>query len=76
MNAADLKSLIGRRARFSLSLSNGDIATYSAAIVKVGPKDKPGTVWIEIPARVRMLPFPPIGGKRYGLFLATNLKLK
>jgi hypothetical protein len=63
-------SLIGRRARFSISNSNGSVITFTAPIVKLQGDDM---VWIEMPARVRRLPFPPLGGKRYGLFPISTL---
>ena len=29
--------------------------------------------WVEMPARVRRLPFPPLGGKRYGKYRVSSL---
>ena len=66
-------SLLGRKARFSHSLSNGAIVNFTASIVKLAHDDQ---VWVEMPARVRQLPFPPLGGKRYGLFPVSKLILK
>jgi acetyltransferase-like isoleucine patch superfamily enzyme len=51
--------------RLSTTNSDGSVISYSARIVRTNPDN---TIWVEIPARVRALPFPPYGGKRYAQF--------
>lgn len=49
-----------------------DTIVFSARVVKI---DTDGMVWVEIPTRVRELPFPPLQGKRYGKFRRQDLTL-
>lgn len=65
-------SLVGRKARFSTTHSDGSIITFSARIAK---DNGDGTAWVEMPTRVRQLPFPPLGGKRFGRYLISKLVL-
>ena len=65
-------TLIGRKARFHCDQATGERVTYSARIVKVDGAN----AWVEIPERVRTLPFPPHGGKRYALFAIHSLKVQ
>ena len=65
-------SLIGRKVRFSITHSDMSIIMFSARIVKM---HTPETVWVEMPPRVRALPFPPLDGKRYGLYPINSLPL-
>jgi hypothetical protein len=46
--------------------SDGGTVTFNAKIVK---RETDGSVWVEIPARVRRMPFPPVGGKRFARFV-------
>lgn len=64
---------IGTKVRFRLSTSDGGYVTFSARVVKFQGDDH---VWIEMPPRVRSLPFPPLGGKRYGLYAIATLNLQ
>ena len=43
--------------------------TFAARIVKIDG----AFAWVEMPPRVRRLPFPPIGGKRYGKYEMSKL---
>lgn len=52
--------------------SNGLIITYSAKVLKITEKEK--TILVEIPERVRTLPFPPYKGKRYVIFDYNQVK--
>jgi len=58
------------KARFSTMHSDGSTITFAARIVK---DNGDGTVWVEMPERVRRLPFPPLGGKRFGLYEKSTL---
>ena len=49
--------------RFSTTHSDGSVITYAAPVVAVEISDK--SVWVEIPFRMRKLPFPPYNGKRF-----------
>jgi len=49
------------RIRFTTSLSNGGMLTFSAPVVAMRIKDRAPIV--RIPSRVRSIPFPPFGGK-------------
>jgi len=60
---------IGTRVRFSHPLSNGGTLTFTAKVVKLDGE----WAWVEMPERVRTIPFPPLGGKRYGKYRATDL---
>jgi hypothetical protein len=64
------ETLVGRKARFADSLSDGGVVNFTARIVKDTGN---GCVLVEMPERVRKIPFPPIGGKRYGLFWVKDL---
>ena len=70
MTTLSAPSLVGRKARFSTSHSDGSVITFSARIVK---DNNDGTAWVEMPKRVRELPFPPLGGKRYGRYRIADL---
>lgn len=59
---------VGTRVRFTHSHVMQTV-TFSARVVKLDG----AYAWVEMPARVRALPFPPIGGKRYGKYLIANL---
>jgi len=48
--------------KLSTTHSNGSIITYSAPVIATRVKDR--AAWVQIPARVRELPFPPFDGKR------------
>jgi hypothetical protein len=61
---------LGTRVRFSHPTSNGGTVTFTARVVKQAGN---GRVWVEMPARVRRMPFPPLGGKRYGLYNVADL---
>lgn len=55
------------RLKLATSASDGSIITYGATIVQQDDK----TIWVEIPAKVRKLPFPPYNGKRFVQFALT-----
>jgi hypothetical protein len=57
--------------RLTHPMSNGGTITFSARIVK---READGAVWVEIPARVRAVAFPPVGGKRYAKFAAEVVR--
>ena len=59
----------GAKITFSHPLSNGGMLRYSATIVKL----ESDSVWVEIPPRVRRIPFPPVKGKRYARYLLKDL---
>lgn len=44
--------------------TDGSVIRYAATVRKVDGD----TVWVEIPERVRRLPFPPYNGHRYAQF--------
>lgn len=60
---------IGDKIRMSTTHSDGSIVSYKATVVKLDGAN----VWLEIPQRVRSLPFPPYDGKRYALFAAATM---
>lgn len=62
---------IGSRIRFRHPTSNGGHVTFTARVVKI---EDNGDVWVEIPTRVRSMPFPPLGGKRYGRYSADVVR--
>jgi hypothetical protein len=55
---------VGDKITRTCTHSDGSVIRYAAKVVKVDAT----TYWVEIPARVRALPFPPFGGKRYAQF--------
>lgn len=61
---------VGSKVRFSTTHSDMSVITFSARVVKL---DGRGNAWVEMPERVRKLPFPPLGGKRYGLYPISSL---
>ena len=65
--------MVGKRVLFSTTHSDGSIVRFSAPIVK---DNGDGTVYVQMPERVRSLPFPPLGGKKYGLFRVSDLTFK
>jgi hypothetical protein len=67
--AAKDEIAVGTKVRFSHNHLFQRIS-FSARVVKV-VNDK---AWVEMPERVRRLPFPPLGGKRYGLFPISALQ--
>ena len=67
MNAANCK--IGTKVVFDHPLSDGGMLRFSARVVKLAGEN----AYVEMPARVRAIPFPPLGGKRYGLFPIAKL---
>lgn len=64
------KIAVGTKVRFSTTHSDMSTITFSARVVKLDGK---GNAWVEMPERVRNLPFPPLGGKRYGLYPIQSL---
>ena len=60
----------GTKVRFTGTSSDRSTYTYTARVVKDNGN---GTVWVEIPKRVRQLPFLPLDGKRYGLFRVADI---
>jgi hypothetical protein len=58
--------------QFQTTHSDGSTIRFSARIVK---DNGDGTVWAEMPERVRRLPFPPLGGKRFGMFRKSDVVL-
>lgn len=48
---------VGDKKKFSTTSSDGSTITYHATVVRVTAK----TYTVEIPMRVRNLPFPPMG---------------
>jgi hypothetical protein len=62
------------RVRMATMHSDGSRVDYSARIIR---REEDGT-WVEIPERVRALPFPPYQGKRYvklrNAYVDANLK--
>lgn len=63
---------VGDRARFTHPTSNGGVVRFTAPIVKI---EAEGRAWVEMPERVRRMPFAPLGGKRYGLYNVNDLKV-
>ncbi len=63
---------IGTRCVFSHPTSNGGQVTFSAKVVKVDGD----SAWVEMPDRVRRMPFAPLGGKRYGKYPMSALVIK
>jgi len=58
----------------STTHSDGSIILYSAKVVKAcGEYAQPDQTWVEIPARVRALRFPPYGGRRYVAFKTSGI---
>jgi hypothetical protein len=55
--------------RFQHPTSNGGTVRFTAKVVKLDGE----YAWVEMPARIRRIPFPPIDGKRYGKYLIANL---
>lgn len=60
---------VGTKVRFSHPTSNGGLVRFSAKVVKI----ENDYAWVEMPERVRRMPFPPLGGKRYGKYLISAL---
>jgi len=60
---------VGTKVLFTHPTSNGGTVRFSARVVKL----QGDSVWVEMPERVRAMPFPPIGGKRYGLYKLSDL---
>ena len=56
--------------RLSTSLSDGGVATWVSPVVKTTPE---GFVWVKIPRRVRGIPFPPYGGRKFVLLDPKHL---
>lgn len=46
---------------------------FTAKVVKLDGK---GSAWVEMPEKIRKLPFPPLGGKRFGLYPINSLIVK
>lgn len=61
---------VGTRVRLSTTHSDGSTVTWTSVCVRVW---RDGSVWLEIPARVRALPFAPYDGKRYAQFAPGQL---
>ena len=62
---------IGTKAKFSFNHLFQTI-TYSAVIRRINDD---GTVWVEIPRRLRELkPCAPLGGKRFGKYRIEDLR--
>lgn len=59
---------VGSRVRFSYGHLMQTV-TFTARVVKVEGE----FAWVEMPARVRALSFPPLGGKRYGKYAISGL---
>jgi hypothetical protein len=59
------KPLAPTSLRLTHPTTNGGTVTFRSPIVKHDPD---GAVWVEIPKRVRTMPFPPLSGKRYAKF--------
>lgn len=58
------RKAVGDKINRETSNSDGSLIRYVARVVIADEK----TYWIEIPKKVRSLPFPPFGGKRYVQF--------
>jgi hypothetical protein len=65
------QSLVGRKARFSHTHLMQTV-NFTARVVR---DEGDGTAWVEMPARVRKLPFPPLGGKRFARYPVASLQL-
>lgn len=63
---------IGSKVRFRHPLPDGGILKFSARVVALF---EDGTARVEIPKRVRSIPFPPIGGARFGRIEVSKLVL-
>lgn len=63
------KIAVGSKIRFSHPTSNGGTLTFTAKVVKIAGD----LAWVEIPERVRLVPFPPVGGKRYAAYAVSKL---
>lgn len=61
---------VGALIQMSTTHSDGSVIRYKARVVRDNGN---GTLWVEIPKRVRSLPFPPLDGKRYGLFRVADI---
>ncbi len=64
---------VGTKVRFSHPLSDGGMLHFTATVVKLVDDDM---AWVEMPERVRRIPFPPLGGRRYGLYKRSQLVVK
>jgi hypothetical protein len=62
---------VGARVRFTHPTSAGGTVRFSARVVRIDGD----YAWVEMPERIRRIPFPPIGGKRYGKYRITDLVL-
>lgn len=62
---------LGTLVRMSTTHSDGSTITFKARVARDNGN---GTVWVEFSKRVRSLPFPPCGGKRYGLFRIADIQ--
>jgi hypothetical protein len=60
---------VGTRVRFSHPTSNGGTVTFMAVVRRL----EGDSAWVEMPARVRRMPFAPLGGKRYGKYKVADL---
>lgn len=65
---------IGDKVRLSTTHSNGAIINYTATVRKFSQSPVGLAVWVEIPQRVRDLPFPPYDGKRYAQFTVSQME--
>ncbi len=57
------------RVRFEITSSDGSVIRFTARVVR----DEGETLWVEMPARIRSLPFPPLDGKRFGKFRRSDV---
>ena len=72
MNTDTLNDIkVGSKIRFSTTLPDGGIASFSVRVVKLMGD---GTAWVEFPKRALALPFPPNDGKRFALHNVSFLK--
>lgn len=60
---------VGTKVRFTHPTSNGGTVRFTAKVVRLDGE----YAWVEMPARVRSMPFPPLGGKRYGKYRTSQL---
>ena len=60
---------IGDKVRLATTASAGETVAYTATVRKIDGT----TVWVEIPAKVRRLRFPPYNGHRYVQFAISTL---
>ena len=65
---------IGDKVRLSTTHSTGDVISYNGTVKKFCPSPVGPAVWVEIPMRIRRLPFPPYNGNKYAQFAVSQVE--